>query len=300
MQVRRATHLGMCFGVRDAIRLALHTAQHQPITLLGELVHNPTVLRRLADHGVRTANDAKSADTPTVMITAHGTSNQQRRALETAGLNVVEATCPLVRFAHHAVLNLAQAGYHPVIVGRRDHVEVRGLTGDLAQFDVVRTEAEVLALPERVRFGVVAQTTQPIAHVRYLVEVLKRRHPASEVRFVDTVCQPTKQRQTAAGSLARACDVMVVVGGANSNNTLELVNTCRRSCPRVLQVQSAEELRAEWFAGANLVGLTAGTSTPDDVIAAVEQWLQRLAGDALTFSEPAERNETTATCETLH
>jgi len=162
-------------------------------------------------------------------------------------------------------------------VGKRDHVEVRGLTEDLAAFDVVLSEADVFGLSERVRFGVAAQTTQPIEKVRALVEALRRRFPQSEVRFIDTVCQPTKQRQNAAIELAQQAEVVVVVGGALSNNTQELVRTCRRYCGRVHHVQAATELRAEWLAGAQTIGITAGTSTPDASINEVEQWLDRLA-----------------------
>jgi 4-hydroxy-3-methylbut-2-enyl diphosphate reductase len=127
---------------------------------------------------------------------------------------------------------------------------------------------------------VAAQTTQPIERVRHLVDLLRTRFPAAEVRFIDTVCQPTKQRQNAAGELARQSDVVVVIGGAHSNNTQELVQTCRRHCARVHHVQTAADLRAEWFAGAATVGITAGTSTPDSVINDVDSWLRALASRA--------------------
>jgi 4-hydroxy-3-methylbut-2-enyl diphosphate reductase len=193
------------------------------------------------------------------------------------GKNILEATCPLVEVAHRAVAKLAREGYHPVIIGKRDHVEVRGLTEDLAAFDVLLTEAEVFELGERPRFGVAAQTTQPIERVRYLADLLHWRFPNSEVRLVDTVCQPTKQRQNAAVELAQKSDVVVVVGGAHSNNTYELVKTCSRFCQQVFHIQTAGELVPEWFIGAGTVGITAGTSTPDSVIDAVEQWLSTIA-----------------------
>jgi 4-hydroxy-3-methylbut-2-enyl diphosphate reductase len=179
--------------------------------------------------------------------------------------------------AHHAVLKLACEGFHPVIIGRRDHVEVRGLTGDLDEFDVVLSEADILELKERPRFGVAAQTTQPIEKVRLLVNFLRFRFPNSDVRFIDTVCRPTKQRQHAAVELAQQCNVVIVIGGAHSNNTRELVETCSRYCTRVHHVQTADDLRPEWFENANVAGITAGTSTPDDVIERVEQTLQAIA-----------------------
>jgi 4-hydroxy-3-methylbut-2-enyl diphosphate reductase len=277
MKILRAEHLGMCFGVRDAIALAFQTARQEPLTILGDLVHNETVLAALQAKGVVIGQHTAQVNTQTVMVTAHGASERALARTRALGLNVVEATCPLVRVAHRAVLKLAREGYHPVIVGKRDHVEVRGLTGDLDEFDVILSEADVLVMKERPRFGVAAQTTQPIEKVRLLVNCLHRRFPNSEVRFIDTVCQPTKQRQHAAVDLAQQSDVVIVIGGAQSNNTRELVETCSRYCVRVHHVQTAEDLRAEWFEGADTVGLTAGTSTPDDVIQRIEETMREIA-----------------------
>jgi len=270
MRVLRSAHLGMCFGVRDAITLALEHADTAPLTILGELVHNPTVLSALQAKGIAVARDAEQVTTPTVMVTAHGTSQRTLARTRALGLTVVEATCPLVRVAHRAIAALARDGCHVVIVGQRDHVEVRGLTDDLDRFDVVLDAADVLALTERPRFGVAAQTTQPLEKVRHLVDLIRKRFPQSEVRFLDTVCKPTKDRQTAAVEMARQADVVVVVGGRSSNNTKELVATCARYCARVHHVQTDTDLRNEWFEGATVVGLTAGTSTPDEVIDRVE------------------------------
>jgi 4-hydroxy-3-methylbut-2-enyl diphosphate reductase len=267
----------MCFGVRDAIALALTKSQTEPLTVLGDLVHNETVLADLRARGIRIAQQAVAVDTRKVMITAHGASEKAMERVRTRGLEVLEATCPLVRVAHRAVARLVCEGFHPVIVGRRDHVEVRGLTEDLAEFDVVLSEADVFELKERPRFGVAAQTTQPIETVRGLVDAMCRRFPNAEVRFIDTVCRPTKQRQSSAIELARQCDVVIVIGGAHSNNTHELVRTCGRYCARVHHVQTVEDLRPEWLGDALTVGITAGTSTPDASINAVEQWLASYA-----------------------
>jgi 4-hydroxy-3-methylbut-2-en-1-yl diphosphate reductase len=277
MRIIRAEHLGMCFGVRDAIELALRQAATEPLTVLGDLVHNETVLAELRGRGVRIAQQVAAVETQTVMITAHGASEKAIGRARERGLNVMEATCPLVRVAHRAVAALAREGYHPVIVGKRQHVEVRGLTEDLADFDVVLSEVDVFELRERARFGVAAQTTQPIEKVRALVALIRRRFPRAEVRFVDTVCRPTKQRQNAAIELAQQADLVVVIGGAQSNNTQELVTACSRFCGRVHHVQSANDLRDEWFEGVHSVGITAGTSTPDTSIDEVERWLSALA-----------------------
>jgi len=274
-KILRATHLGMCFGVRDAINLALN--QSEPVTILGDLVHNETVLQQLRSQGVKIQHQVADIATPNVMITAHGASERALDRIRERGLKVLEATCPLVHYAHRAVANLVRAGFHPVIIGKRDHVEVRGLTEDLLEYDVVLTEDDVARLQERARFGIAAQTTQPIERVRHLVALIQTRFPASQVRFHDTVCQPTKQRQSAAVELAQQSDVVIVIGGAHSNNTRELVATCAQYCPRVHHVQNARDLCPAWFAAARTVGMTAGTSTPDRVIDEVEAWLREFA-----------------------
>jgi 4-hydroxy-3-methylbut-2-enyl diphosphate reductase len=274
MKIIRAEHLGMCFGVRDAIALAVQAAEHEPLTILGDLVHNETVLAALRTKGIRFAQQPDGVATHTVMVTAHGTSDRRLNDARSRGLNVLEATCPLVHLAHRSLKQLVQEGFHPVVIGKRGHVEVCGLTEDLDEFDVVLDENDVANLRERPRFGVIAQTTQPIEKVRQLVKAIGERFSGSEVRFVDTVCQPTKQQQHAAVELAQKCDVVVVIGGAHSNNTHELVKTCARFGERVHQVQTADDLREEWFAGVETIGITAGTSTPDTVINHVTYWLE--------------------------
>jgi 4-hydroxy-3-methylbut-2-enyl diphosphate reductase len=291
MRILRAAHLGMCFGVRDAIVLALHHADAGPLTILGDLVHNPTVLRALEAKGIAVAQDVADVKTPTLMVTAHGTSERTLAKTRALGLTVVEATCPLVHVAHRAVAALSREGYHIVIIGQRDHVEVRGLTGDLDDFDVVLNEEEVLALEEHSRIGIAAQTTQAIEKVSRLVTSIRRRFPRSHVRFIDTVCKPTKERQNAAVELARASDVVIVIGGETSNNTRELVKTCGRHCSRVHHVQTEADLNPMWFGEADTVGLTAGTSTPDGVIDRVEGRIRTLGRgrgvDALDMAESA-------------
>jgi 4-hydroxy-3-methylbut-2-enyl diphosphate reductase len=276
MRVIRADHLGMCFGVRDAIALALGRAE-KPLTILGELVHNDDVLATLRARGIAIVHDPAQVETRAVMITAHGASERMLASTRARGLEVVEATCPLVRLAHRAIQTLVDDGYHPVVIGQRGHAEVRGLTEDLDPVDIVLDERDVLALEEHPRIGIAAQTTQPADRVRHLVALIHERFPRSDVRFIDTVCYPTKQRQDAAAELARRCDIVIVVGGASSNNTRELVSTCSRHCSRVHHIQTASDLRREWFLAASTVGITAGTSTPDDVIDRIDQRIREFA-----------------------
>jgi len=288
MKVIRAEHLGMCFGVKDAIALAVETAERKPLTILGDLVHNETVLAELRARGIQFEQKSAKVGTQTVMVTAHGASERAMNETRQHGLNVLEATCPLVHVAHRSLKKLVGEGFHPVVIGKRDHVEVRGMTEDLKDFDVVLDENDMVNLRQRPRFGVIAQTTQPVEKVRRLVQLIRERFRNSEVLFIDTVCQPTKQRQNAAVELAQKSDVVIVIGGAQSNNTHELVKTCAQFCARVHHVQTAGDLQSEWFADAETVGITAGTSTPDLVIDAVERWLRHIGQNQLAVNATEE------------
>lgn len=271
MRIFKANHLGMCFGVRNAITLANKVAATSQFSVLNELVHNNIVLDELRNKGVHFANSFQDIRYDTVMITAHGCSQKTIAYLQSRGYQVLEATCPLVKYVHKTVRQFVENGFHPIIIGRRDHSEVRGVVEDLDEYDVVLSGEDIFNLKERKRYGVVSQTTQPINYVLELVALLKDRFPDSEVCFVDTVCAPTKQRQDSAIELANQCDVVVVIGGRKSNNTKELVNTCAKYCKRVYHIENADELMVEYLIGAETIGITAGTSTPDETIDLVEK-----------------------------
>lgn len=277
MNIHLAQHYGMCFGVRDALRAAHDAAKAEPVTLLGQLVHNPVVDRHLRTLGARQGSLEGTAETRRVVITAHGASDAERRRWREAGHLLTDTTCPLVRKAHEALAMLVREGYHPVVAGQARHVEVRGLTGDFPDACMVETEEDAARLPFMPRFGMVSQTTQPLEHVLRLVKAVKRRHPASEVRFVDTICRPTKLRQEALEDLCARCEVIIVIGGRNSNNTRQLAEKARSLGARTHQVESAEELRAEWLRGAADVGVTAGTSTLDETVGEIVERLKALA-----------------------
>ncbi len=273
MEVRTAEHMGMCFGVRDAIELAVRLTRQGPLTILGDLVHNPDVVARMDAAGAVRAGDPEQVQTRAVLLTAHGTPQRVKLRLRDEGHQVHDAACPLVKRVHLALVKLVSEGRHPVIVGQENHVEVRGLTGDLKEYTVVLREADIEKLAGKPRLGVVAQTTQPLEHVEALVESIRRRFPTADVAFIDTVCQPTKDRQEAMRRLVDESEVIVVVGGPDSNNSRKLTDFARGRGRTAYQVARADELRAEWFVGVERVGLTAGTSTPDDVIEEVWAWL---------------------------
>jgi 4-hydroxy-3-methylbut-2-enyl diphosphate reductase len=278
MEVVMADAMGWCFGVRDAVKLAMEHPHRDDLTIVGELVHDETVLARLRAAGIR-LNSGFDEEVPTshALVTAHGASRTAIRSLESRGLVVSEATCPLVRRAHDRLAALVAEDRYPVVVGKRSHVEVRGLVGDLTEWSVVERIDEIELVPERPRYGVVAQTTQVLEQVLDVVAALRRARPASHVRFVDTICHPTKERQDAVRRLAAQVDRVVVVGGPDSHNTRRLAETCRAMGTPADRVQRPDELDASLYAGLARVGVTAGTSAPDDAIDAVVAWLRELA-----------------------
>lgn len=278
MKITLANHLGMCFGVRDAIALAKQQANRHPLTILGQLVHNPGVVAELERSGIRSVPRDQSIETEAVMISAHGSSNKVRQALAESRHDVHDATCPLVHHAHRQLESLVAMGCFPVVIGVNGHVEVNGLVDDLADYRVVLSLRDIERLPHHQHYGVVAQTTQPINRVRTLVDAIKHRFPASRLSFRDTVCQPTKNRQKAANDLAQASDIVIVIGGEGSNNTKELVAASSLHCDRVFRVQSPRDLKRSWFYPTDRIGITAGTSTPDNQIQAIvtnlKAWLR--------------------------
>ncbi len=302
MKILLADHFGMCFGVRDAIAQAEELAREGPLTILGELAHNPVVRERLRSQGIAEASPDATRSTSNrggigilpmghgleahatlqrVMITAHGASDAKREAWRAAGFDVADGTCPLVRHAHEQLKRLVAAGYFPVVIGKRGHVEVRGLTEDFPEAFIVDLAADASKLPPRSRYGIISQTTQPIAHVRALVSEIQKQNPQSEVRFVDTVCKPTKDRQLALRKLIAEAETIVVVGGRTSNNTRQLVETCRVAGRRAIHIERAEDLVAEDFAGVENVGLTAGTSTMRETVEAALKRLEKISSAQL-------------------
>jgi 4-hydroxy-3-methylbut-2-en-1-yl diphosphate reductase len=278
VNVIRSEEMGMCFGVRDALKIAQAIRDPALVTIHGELVHNPEVTRRLAEAGFRQAPEGDRdpvAPTPLVLITAHGVSDAERRRLEAAGKGLIDATCPLVRRVHEAAKGLEAEGRHVLLIGQPGHVEVRGVADDLEQCDVIGDVDGVRSYASR-RLGIVCQTTMPPDVVDAVCDRIRTRNPRADIRLVDTVCLPTRLRQRAMLELVRRVEAVVVVGGRHSNNTRRLVQLCRQHQTPALHVESAAELEPGWFAGITTVGLTAGTSTLDETINEVHRALGQI------------------------
>jgi 4-hydroxy-3-methylbut-2-en-1-yl diphosphate reductase len=279
MKVIRASAMGLCLGVRDALEAARRVDQPAAVTINGELVHNQHVLVQLQERGFHMlAEDARQhvPTTSQVLITAHGISDRERSRLDAAGKRLIDTTCPLVRRVHAAAQHLALEGYHVLLIGRPGHVEVRGITEDLAKCDVVAAVDDVKCWPNS-KLGVICQTTTPPRHAAEILAEIEVQNPQADVRFINTICQPTMERQYALERLCMMVDAVVVVGGANSNNTRQLLDLAQAAGIPAWQVQSATDLQSDWFRGCQRVGLTAGTSTLDETVDAVHDALTALA-----------------------
>jgi 4-hydroxy-3-methylbut-2-en-1-yl diphosphate reductase len=269
MRVIRADVLGMCFGVRDALAVIDRIDEPRAVSIHGQLVHNEIVQSTLESRGFAIEDEAQRARslpaTPSVLITAHGISEKERQRLRAAGKRLIDTTCPLVTRVHQAARSLERDGYHVLVIGRRGHVEVAGITEDLDRFDVIESVDEVKAYPWA-RLGIVCQTTTTDRHVASIRNAITARNPDAEIKFIDTVCLPTKEHQRALEKLLERVDAVVIVGGRHSNNTRELVARCRESGKPALHVQSAADLDPAWFQRFATVGLSAGTSTLAETI----------------------------------
>src|SRR5438270_9757057 len=198
MRVIRAEVMGLCFGVRDALEVIDGIDVPAAVTIHGQLVHNEVVQAELEARGFALRGEAERRtslpETPAVLITAHGISDRERERLESAGKRLVDTTCPLVRRVHQAARALQAGGYHVLVIGRRGHVEVAGIVEDLDHYDVIESADEVVSYPYG-RLGIVCQTTATERRVEPVRAAIAARNPDAEIRFVDTVCLPTKEHQ---------------------------------------------------------------------------------------------------------
>lgn len=296
MEVISAEAMGLCFGVRDALAVARAVETPAQVTVFGQLVHNPVVTRELVARGFQQVEELGRTlmplQTSDVLITAHGISDRERGELEAMGKHLIDSTCPLVRKAHAAALRLAAAGYFVVVIGKRQHVEIRGLTGDLLlqHFAIVESMADVRRY-EAQRIGIVAQTTSVERDVQMIVARVRALNAQAEVRFINTICQPTRDRQAALESLLGRVDVLVVVGGRHSNNTRQLVARAAEAGVRAIHVEDATELSEAMFTPGETVGLTAGTSTLPQTIEAVQEKLAQFHSmEAVSARQPEHAN----------
>ena len=265
MQVVRADKCGFCFGVRRAIDLVnQQCGTGKRVYSLGPLIHNPQAIERLTRQGLTVINSPDEAGSGVVVIRSHGAPSSVIEELKARGLEVVDATCPLVKRAQEHAQDLARDGYTVVIVGDPDHPEVRSILGHVGEATVVE-EKPPMSLSGARRVGVIAQTTQTPESFRRVVSGLLE-FDFEEMRIYNTICSATVDRQRAALELARRVAVMFVLGGKNSANTARLAQLCQATGVPTFHLETAGELTPRMTAGRTIAGVTAGASTPDWII----------------------------------
>lgn len=280
MRVKRAAKYGFCSGVRIAdLKVKRFAAAGGRGAILGQVVHNERVVEEMERLGVRTVNDLGGVEEPTIVFSAHGVPPSFHETARSHGLQILDTTCKFVYDIHRESKQALEAGFHLVFIGDPKHREVIGYTHDLdpATYHIVSTmeEAQSVDWTPYDRIKVFYQTTLNAEEFEDVVQLIERR--AGGVERGDTICYATKENQDAARALAAdpEVDVIIVIGGTKSANTRHLWDICKEAKPSFL-IQGASDIDPAWLSDASVVGLTAGSSTPDYVIDEVESALQTL------------------------
>lgn len=270
MKIEKADKLGLCFGVRRAIKLLKEAvSEHGEIETLGPVAHNRLLVETLAGLGVKSIDSVDQAQGKTLAITTHGTTPGVLEEIRSHNIEVIDTTCPIVRKAQNAASELAEAGFDVIIFGQADHSEVKGLLGCTGSRGIAALSVRQLDDWEKIppRLGILSQTTQTrSAFTDFASQLVSLVGPkAREMRIVNTLCRVTQAQQEAAMNLAGRSQIMIVIGGRHSANARHLVEICARLVETHL-VETADELDSFWFSGRHHVGVTAGASTPDEVV----------------------------------
>ncbi len=273
MEVRLARKLGFCFGVEHAIQTAEQTLAQRggPIMSLGEIIHNPQVVEKLSLKGLKVVRDP-DAVTGTVLIRSHGERPEVLSELRRRGVEIVDATCVLVKRAQQIVAKMAEDGYRVVIIGQASHPEVRGVCGYAPDVICADTPEELDRLPAGGKLGIICQTTHSLEHFGRMVGLIVARG-YNEIKVVNTLCNEVRNRQVAAVELAREVDVMFVLGGKQSANTCELARLCAEQGVPTHHLENWDDFTDEMAAGKKTAGVTAGASTPKWI---VEEFVENL------------------------
>ncbi|MCX7831790.1 MAG: 4-hydroxy-3-methylbut-2-enyl diphosphate reductase [Actinobacteria bacterium] len=278
LEIKIAHHAGYCYGVERAINIAKKAlSAGSQVVSLGPIIHNPIVVKELSSSGIRVVESVEEVPPgAVVVIRSHGVPPDVYRELEEKQAKIIDATCPYVRRAQVAAKKLSDEGYTVLIVGEKDHPEVvgiKGYAGDSA-FVIEKTE-ELSKVPYQKRLGVVFQTTQSLETIDiFAAEIVKK---AFELRLFNTICSATTDRQNETREIAAESDVVIVVGGKNSGNTKRLYEIAKGINPNTYHVESEMDLKKEWFIRVEKVGITAGASTPKEIVQRVAEAVKNLA-----------------------
>lgn len=266
MKILLAKDAGYCFGVRDAVSLAYETAEKEgEVFMLGDIVHNENVVEELEEAGVKVVNSLdKVPDNKPILFRAHGTVPDVWKESKMREMEVVDATCPLVTEIHEEVKKLHSENRKIIIIGDHGHDEVNGIKEQVENAIVVANPEEAMQLRKIKKAGVVSQSTQMIENVQEIINILMTK--VFDLRFVNTICFPTRRNHEQIKNLSEICDIMIVIGSFTSANSKRLTELAKMRNERTFQVTSAEDLEIDWFQSSDTVGVSAGASTPDNII----------------------------------
>jgi 4-hydroxy-3-methylbut-2-enyl diphosphate reductase len=267
MKVLVAEKCGFCPGVRAAINLAQKTlTDDDKVYSLGHIIHNEDMVNQLSEAGLSTVETIETIDSGTVLIRSHGATLAELDQIREKGLKIVDATCVLVKRVQKIARQLNEEGYEVVMIGDQGHPEVKAVVGSTDNMKVVGTPEDLNNLNLNKKLGVICQTTESPDHFADMVAAISRRG-FSEMKIINTLCRETMDRQTAAVKLCRQVDVMFVLGGLRSANTRKLAELCKKHNQQTYHLQNWAELDKSCLSGKTMAGVTAGASTPDDVVA---------------------------------
>jgi len=278
MKINLAKSAGFCFGVRRAINIALKAASSRyKIYMLGDIVHNEDVIKLIEKTGIKKINRLSNGKNKTLLIRAHGTS---RKAIDKAfalGYKIIDATCPMVKDIHRIAQEMETKGYQIMIIGDKKHNEVHGIIGQLKRKAVVVNSLKhipVKAIKKIKKAAVVVQSTQNLEKAIKIVDALKLYIP--ELKFFNTVCNPTRLKQEEIKRMPQENDVMIIIGSKTSANTRRLYEIAKSLNRRSYWVQSKNDIKLKWFKTAEGVGVTAGASTPDSTTEQVIEYIKEI------------------------
>ena len=276
MKILLAKDAGYCFGVRDAVNLAYDTAKdHGEVYMLGTIVHNEKVVEDLSKSGAKVVDELVEvpSDKP-ILFRAHGTAPNIWDKANQKKLNIIDATCPLVTEIHDEIKKLEAEGRRTIIIGDHGHDEVVGIAAQVKDPIILANVKEAKALRKMKKAGVVSQSTQMIENVQEIINVLMQK--VFDLRFVNTICFPTRRNHEQIKELATQCEVMIVIGSFTSANSKRLTQLALERNKRSYQVTCADDMEAFWFENCETVGISAGASTPDDIIRDVVEKIKEI------------------------
>ena len=276
MKIILAKDAGYCFGVRDAVNLAYDTTKKEDeVYMLGTIVHNEKVVDDLNKSGTKVVDslDKVPLDKP-ILFRAHGTTPEIWKTAKNKRLNIVDATCPLVTEIHDEIKKLESEGRRTIIIGDHSHDEVVGIAAQVNRPIIIANIEEAKSLRKMRKAGVVTQSTQMIENVQNIINVLMQK--VYDLRFVNTICFPTRRNHEQIKELAIQCEVMIIIGSFTSANSKRLTQLALERNKKSYQVTSSEELESDWFNDCESVGISAGASTPDDIIDGVIRKIKKI------------------------